>query len=315
MPGEGPTHTPIVFVGEAPGRAEDAAGRPFVGAAGRIFDEALRTAGIVRERTFVTNVVKCRPPGNRRPRAAEMAACRPYLIAQLTAIRPRVVVALGDSAIRDVLGPGARLADLRGRWRTRHGFRVLATYHPAAVLYNRRLSRVLVTDLRKAKAAAGLREGKLSGPPRRGRRMLPALSAGCVIIDEHGRALLLRRIDEDTWCFPKGGVERGETLRAAARRETREECGLDVDVGEQIAEVRYQVYWPPDDVNYDKRVVYFLAAPRAGRLRLEQGFRAWRWVDPKTAAKLLPYANDRRVLRAAYRARQALPPKKPRISS
>lgn len=154
MAGEGPTGAPVFLVGEGPGRAEDAAGRPFCGAAGRVLDEALARAGLPRERTFITNAVKCRPPGNRRPRASEVAACRPYLLAQLAAVRPRVLVTLGQVALRDVAGTGVALSEARGRWTEVEGMPFLATYHPAAVLYNRRLLRTLVADLRKARRKA-----------------------------------------------------------------------------------------------------------------------------------------------------------------
>ena len=150
VPGEGPSRAQIVLVGEAPGAEEDRQGLPFRGAAGKVLDEALARAGIPRSRVFVTNAVKCRPPGNRKPKGEEVAACRPYLLAQLGAIRPRVIVALGQTAVRDLLGP-VPLARVRGRWRSFGGVPVLATYHPAAVLYNRRLLAKLATDLRKAK--------------------------------------------------------------------------------------------------------------------------------------------------------------------
>jgi len=87
VPGEGPLDPPVLLVGEAPGREEDASGRPFVGAAGRVLDKALRAAGLPRDAVFVTNVVKCRPPGNRAPKADEMEACRPYLLAQIELVR------------------------------------------------------------------------------------------------------------------------------------------------------------------------------------------------------------------------------------
>lgn len=155
VPGEGPRTARLFLVGEGPGRREDSAGKPFRGSAGAVLDEALASARIRRDRTFITNTVKCRPPGNRRPRATEMAACRLYLEAQLAAIRPRVIVALGQSAARDVLGPGVTLARVRGLWRSLGGTPVLATYHPAAILFNRRLFRVLVADLRTARRRAG----------------------------------------------------------------------------------------------------------------------------------------------------------------
>ena len=154
VPGEGPARARILLVGEAPGRREDVEGRPFIGAAGRLLDDALRRAEIRRQTTFITNAVKCRPPGNRRPRPPELAACRPYLIAQLAAIRPRVVVALGLTAAKDLLGRPMSLSTAR---RSRHslaGTPVIATYHPAAVLRNRRLLPKLVGDLRKARRRA-----------------------------------------------------------------------------------------------------------------------------------------------------------------
>jgi len=316
VPGEGAPGSRIALVGEAPGGREDREGRPFVGAAGRILDEALRRAGIVRELTFVTNAVKCRPPGNRRPKASEAAACRPYLAAQLAAVRPKVVVALGASATRALLGPDATFAAVRSRWAVSGGRRILATVHPAAVLYNRGLMSTLVRDLRRARRASGFRRPRrVAGRPRKDRETLQTTSAGCVVLDDRDRVLLLRRSDEGTWCFPKGGIEKGEAAWEAALREVREECGLSVDLGPRVAVIRYSVYWPPDDVNYDKRVIYHVARPRGGRVRLEPGFDAWRWATPRAAAKLLPYANDRKALGAALAVAQALRPRKRRSSS
>lgn len=155
VPGEGPARARILLVGEAPGRTEDAEGRPFVGAAGRLLDDALRRAEIRRQSTFITNTVKCRPPGNRRPRAAELAACRPYLLAQVAAVRPRVVVAMGLTAVRDLLDGPRSLGAARRSHHAVAGTPVIATYHPAAVLRNRRLLPKLVGDLRKALRLAG----------------------------------------------------------------------------------------------------------------------------------------------------------------
>src|SRR3989304_4741210 len=131
VPGEGPARARILLVGEAPGRTEDEAGGPFRGAAG-----------------------ECRPPGNRRPRAQEVFACRPYLVAQVEAVAPRVVVALGQTAVRDLFGPGASLARLRGRWGAFGGRPATGTDHPAGVLYNRKLYGRLVHDLAAARARA-----------------------------------------------------------------------------------------------------------------------------------------------------------------
>src|SRR3990172_2393646 len=160
VPGEGPARARILLVGEAPGRTEDEAGRPFRGAAGELLDQALREAGVPRGRGFggigffIRTGWKAPPRGNRRPRAQEVFACRPYLVAQVEAVAPRVVVALGQTAVRDLFGPGASLARLRGRWGAFGGRPATGTYHPAGVLYNRKLYGRLVHDLAAAKARA-----------------------------------------------------------------------------------------------------------------------------------------------------------------
>lgn len=143
-------------------------------------------------------------------------------------------------------------------------------------------------------------------PASRGnRKTIPVLSAGGVIFDARGRVLLLRRVGEGTWCFPKGHVEAGESSQAAAVREIKEECGLDVEIGRRIAEIRYTFYSRPDDANHDKRVVYFLANPIGGVVKLEDRFDAWRWAWPSSALRTLPYQNDKAVLRAAIKARNS----------
>lgn len=155
MPGEGPCPATIMLIGEAPGRDEDASGRPFVGRAGRILDAALAAASISREAVFITNVVKCRPPGNRRPKPGEAAACRPYLMGQIACVRPRVIVTLGATALRSVLGQGAELKAVRGTRLEFGGLPVVPTYHPAGVLYNRRLETLLRLDLRRTARILG----------------------------------------------------------------------------------------------------------------------------------------------------------------
>lgn len=166
VPGEGPVFAPILLLGEAPGRDEDAAGRPFVGRAGRILDAALAAAHIPRESVFITNVVKCRAPGNRRPKPDEAAACRDYLMGQIASVQPRVIVTLGATALRGVLGPGHELRTARGKRLGLGGIPVVATYHPAAVLYNRRLERELRRDLgRVARSAMPSRVPRERRPP------------------------------------------------------------------------------------------------------------------------------------------------------
>ncbi len=176
VPGDGPFDSDIVIVGEAPGKEEDASGRPFVGAAGKILDKALDAARVPRDSVFITNVVKCRPPGNRPPRVDEIAACRPYLLTQVAAIRPKVVVTLGSTALRAVLGRPLELKDSRTKRLALDTVPVVSTYHPAAVLYNRRLERTIQGDLQKVaravrSGAARIRSeasppGEPTSPPR-----------------------------------------------------------------------------------------------------------------------------------------------------
>jgi DNA polymerase len=137
-----------MFVGEAPGRSEDEKGRPFVGAAGKMLDNLLKKAGIDRSQVFITNVVKCRPPGNRVPEEDEVAACRPYLERQIALIQPRVICVLGRTAYSSLLGGGSISAN-RGKIIEKSGQKYFLTMHPAAAIYNKSLASVLEGDLKK----------------------------------------------------------------------------------------------------------------------------------------------------------------------
>ncbi len=132
--GEGDPQAALMLVGEGPGQTEDELGRPFVGKAGQLLDRILAAAGFRREEVYITNVVKCRPPGNRVPTDAEMMTCLPYLHAQIRIIRPAILVCLGSTAVRAVVSPSLRISQARGRWHERWGVRIMATYHPAALL-------------------------------------------------------------------------------------------------------------------------------------------------------------------------------------
>lgn len=128
-----------MIVGEAPGRQEDAAGRPFVGAAGRVLDELLADAGLRRSDVYITNVIKSHPtetPGgsNRAPRPEEVAACRPWLEEQLRIVSPRVIVTLGAHALA-AFRPGAKISRVHGRAFAHEGRTILPLYHPAVALY------------------------------------------------------------------------------------------------------------------------------------------------------------------------------------
>jgi uracil-DNA glycosylase family 4 len=132
------TGAPLAIVGEAPGAQEDAAGRPFVGRAGQLLDQLLHEAGLRRDEVAVLNTVKCRPPGNRTPKADEIANCRPYLTGQLELLRPSLVVALGLTAAGWFLGRRTTLASARGQVHevgvSGTAYRLLATYHPSAAI-------------------------------------------------------------------------------------------------------------------------------------------------------------------------------------
>jgi uracil-DNA glycosylase family 4 len=124
----------LVFVGEAPGAQEDAAGRPFVGKAGQLLDRLLADAGMARAEVGVLNVAKCRPPGNRTPQVDEIARCRPYLTRQLNLLQPKLIVALGLTAVTWFLGRRVSLSAARGVVHTVGDLRVIATYHPSAAI-------------------------------------------------------------------------------------------------------------------------------------------------------------------------------------
>lgn len=132
--GAGDPAAELMVVGEAPGREEDAAGRPFVGRSGRLLDRLLAEVGIGRERCYVTNVVKHRPPGNRDPKPDEVVACRPYLDGEVARLRPKVVVTLGNFATRALLGTREGVTSLRGRAYPFGPTTVVPTFHPSYVL-------------------------------------------------------------------------------------------------------------------------------------------------------------------------------------
>ena len=135
----------LMFVGEAPGEDEDLRGEPFVGKAGQLLTRIIETMGFSRETVYIANVLKCRPDmptgesGNRKPRAGEMATCLPYLREQIGVIRPRVLVALGATAMEGLVGETQPMARLRGKWHGFDGIPLMATYHPAYLLRNQSL--------------------------------------------------------------------------------------------------------------------------------------------------------------------------------
>lgn len=147
VPGRGSITTEIVFIGEAPGRTEDVQGMPFVGMAGKIFSEALSYAGFAREDVYITNIVKCRPPDNRRPNKQEMNSCSNYLQKELEIIKPKIICILGNTAFGSLLN-GNAITKNRGKIIKRNGQLYFVTIHPAAIIYNQDLRQVLKDDLR-----------------------------------------------------------------------------------------------------------------------------------------------------------------------
>jgi len=138
--GSGDPQAEVVFVGEGPGADEDAQGLPFVGRAGQLLTDMINNSAqrmgvaLRRENCYICNVVKCRPPGNRVPEREEIEACSPFLLRQIQAIRPRVVVALGATAARSLLGRNEPMHRMRGQWFDFQGTRLLVTFHPSYLL-------------------------------------------------------------------------------------------------------------------------------------------------------------------------------------
>lgn len=157
--GEGNPRARLVFVGEGPGGDEDREGRPFVGRAGQLLTRMIQAMGLDRSEVYIANVVKCRPPGNRDPEEVEIRTCFPFLEAQISAIRPEVIVALGRIAAWTLLDTKGSLSRLRGEMRIRKGVSVMPTYHPSFLLRqgsDRRYKGEAWSDLKQVMALLGL---------------------------------------------------------------------------------------------------------------------------------------------------------------
>ncbi len=147
--GAGNPRADVMFVGEAPGKNEDGQGEPFVGKAGKNLDSLLELAGLSRADVYIANVLKCRPPANRNPRAAEVEACRGWLAAQIAICAPSVVVTLGNFATRLVLGVKDGIGELHGGVREMGPFAVVPMFHPAAIIYDRSKAESVREDFRR----------------------------------------------------------------------------------------------------------------------------------------------------------------------
>ncbi|MCP8308440.1 MAG: uracil-DNA glycosylase [archaeon] len=150
VPGEGSIKAKLILIGEAPGVEEDEQGRPFVGRAGEILNDALKVANLKRKDLFITSVVKCRPPDNRIPNLEERKACNPYLKRQIDVIKPKVICLLGNIALQTFFKK-ASISKLRGKAIERDGHLYFCTYHPAAILYNASLKSIIYKDMRRIK--------------------------------------------------------------------------------------------------------------------------------------------------------------------
>jgi uracil-DNA glycosylase len=160
VPGEGPTHARIMFIGEGPGASEDKHGRPFVGASGKFLDQLLAQAGVTRADVWITNVVKCRPPNNRDPEMIEIETCTTnYLDVQIKLVNPSIIVTLGRHSMSRFI-PGAKITQIHGQMQKVGKRFVIPMFHPAAALHQQRFRPMLLEDF--AKLPALLEEARVA---------------------------------------------------------------------------------------------------------------------------------------------------------
>jgi DNA polymerase len=160
--GAGNPRAELVFVGEGPGHDEDVQGLPFVGRAGKLLTQMIEAMGLTREKVYICNVVKCRPPENRKPEDDEVATCSPYLYRQLDVIAPKAIVCLGGTAAQELLKTKDSISRYRGTWFDFRNTKLLATYHPAYLLRNPNAKGEVWKDLQKVMALLGLQPKKAS---------------------------------------------------------------------------------------------------------------------------------------------------------
>jgi len=160
--GAGNARAELVFVGEGPGHDEDLQGLPFVGRAGKLLTQMIEAMGLAREDVYICNVVKCRPPENRKPENDEVATCSPYLFRQLDVIAPKAIVCLGATAAQALLQTQDPISRLRGNWIEYRNTKLMVTYHPAYLLRNPAAKSEVWKDLQKVMAHLGLKVKKAS---------------------------------------------------------------------------------------------------------------------------------------------------------
>jgi len=146
----------VCFVGEGPGFDEDRLGEPFVGKAGQLLDRMIAAMGYARDDVYVANIVKCRPPENRKPEPDEMASCSPYLVTQLSLVQPKVIVALGATAVQGLIGSTEGITRMRGKWKLYKGsIPIMPTFHPAYLLRQPAAKREVWNDLQEVMRRVG----------------------------------------------------------------------------------------------------------------------------------------------------------------
>ena len=150
--GVGNRNADIMFVGEGPGQQEDLQGEPFVGPAGKLLDKMLASIGLDREKVYIANIVKCRPPGNRDPHDDEQEACMNYLRYQLMLVKPKIIVCLGRIAATAIIYKDFKITRQHGQWTERKGYWFIATYHPSALLRDESKKRPAWEDLKLIRA-------------------------------------------------------------------------------------------------------------------------------------------------------------------
>jgi uracil-DNA glycosylase len=157
--GSGSPRAELVFVGEGPGETEDLQGVPFVGKAGELLTKMIEAMGFHRDSVYICNVVKCRPPDNRNPEPDEVASCEPFLRAQLLALQPKVIVALGKFAAQTLLRDTTPITRMRGQWREYQGVKLMPTFHPAYLLRNPAEKKAAWSDLQQVMKFFGKQPG------------------------------------------------------------------------------------------------------------------------------------------------------------
>jgi DNA polymerase len=156
--GVGNPHATLMFVGEGPGRDEDIQGEPFVGRAGQLLTKMIEAMGLKRQDVYIANIVKCRPPDNRYPEPDEVETCYPFLLKQIAAIKPKVIVGLGNLAVQTLLDTKKGITALRGHFHDFHGIQLMPTYHPAFLLRNPNMKKPCWEDLKKVMEVLGLKK-------------------------------------------------------------------------------------------------------------------------------------------------------------